>query len=84
MPNGGLYLKTVYRRYILLWGLCFITAGVFYILAKSFDISAFGIISGFALFGVIYFLIRILISERKAKKKKLLDSQYNQSYNPFS
>lgn len=65
------------RKYILLWGICLLVTGIAYNIAKSVDIlalrGALGMIGVFAFLGVIYFLIKAALSERKAKKKSSND-----------
>ena len=61
------------KKYILLLGICWFVAGTDHIIGKSFDIpalrGALAFIGLCALIGGIYFFIKVIISERKAKKK---------------
>ena len=57
------------RKYVLLWCVCVLVTGIAYIIAKSFDIPGLMMIAGLPLLGSFYFLIRAILSERKAKKK---------------
>jgi len=66
------------RKYILLLGICWLVAGITYIIGNSFDmptsaLGVLGLVGIFAFIGSIYFLIKAIISERKAKKKSLHD-----------
>jgi hypothetical protein len=56
------------RKYITLIGTCIIITVVFYIIGVSFDIIALRIIAGFIFLGGIYFLIKAMLEERRAKK----------------
>jgi len=57
------------RKYIISLGICWLVAGIAYIIAKSFDIPGLMVIVLLAFLVAIYFLIKAALSERKAKKK---------------
>jgi hypothetical protein len=57
------------RKYILLWGVCFVISCIANIIAGSFNIDALTGVAILAFLGMIYFLIRAILSERKATKK---------------
>jgi hypothetical protein len=57
------------RKYIFLWGTCFLLAGVAYIMRKIFDMPALSILAFFALISAIIFFIKVALLEHRAKKK---------------
>ena len=58
------------RKYILLCGLCFLVTGISYITGESLDISSLMLVSGIAFLGFIYYLVKAIRSEGRAKKKQ--------------
>ena len=62
------------RKYIILWGSSILATGVVYIIAKSFDIPALGILIIIGLISVVIFFIKLIQSERRAKRKSLDDT----------
>jgi lipopolysaccharide export LptBFGC system permease protein LptF len=61
------------RKYVILLGICWLVAGIAYNIGKFFDATtlrgALGGIIVLALLSSLYFLIKFILSERKAKKK---------------
>jgi hypothetical protein len=66
------------KKYIILLGICWLTTGIAYIINKSFDMPTasslvLDVLGISAIIGIVYFYIRALLSERKAKKKSADD-----------
>lgn len=61
------------RRYILLLGVCVIISVISHIIRDLFNVDPLMAVSILAFLGFIYFFIKALLSERRAKKKSLYD-----------
>ena len=61
--------ETATRKYVLLWGVCFVSSCIANIIGDSFNIDPLIAVAILAFIGSIYFLIKAALSERKAKKK---------------
>jgi hypothetical protein len=61
------------RKYIILMGICWLVCGIGYTIGRSFDISELGGALGglivLASIGSVYFFIKAIRSERKARNK---------------
>jgi hypothetical protein len=61
------------KKYIILWGVCFVISCIANIIAGSFNIDALIGVAILTFLGSIYFLIKAALSEHKAKKKSSHD-----------
>jgi len=61
--------NAVSKKYILSSCICWSITVIAYIIGNSFDIPVVELIACFACLGFVYFYIKAILSERKAKKK---------------
>jgi membrane protein CcdC involved in cytochrome C biogenesis len=61
------------KKYVLLLGICWAVTVISYIIGDSFDIAPLMGVCILAFICVIYFYIKAILSQRKAKKKSADD-----------
>jgi predicted transporter len=63
-------IKYTYKKYIIFLGICFFVSVAAYNIGKSLNISSLMVVSAAAFLGYVYFLIKALLAQRRARNKQ--------------